>query len=1076
MTVANLGAIDSESHIFSTSNPILIDIGLGNFTQNTYKATVKSMKDSGALQEFIDDGHDILGSMSVTKTLKQFFNELGIVTFYYTTHTGSTYRSSAYSVDDLFPLIKEFEDNIRYAGLVRTNGNKTEIKDAHDFLQDKIFPIQNSLNKCLEATFEYPVGSGYGNHYMRLYFQNLSNDFERVPSLNNPIISSQPRSPTGFLYNKKETEASVVGGHIKHHYAYAPNGLVSDEITNLVAAPLRLNYNESLCMWESTQQIVAYLLSDVPGVINPNFDPPDQWGDSNNSVADDSLKKGFLKEKDDLEKFSDPGSEHYYSNYTTGLAVPFSVKNNNPEAFTPNIIKEGLGGSPDDEQYRLEKIIVVNRSTAEFSKGQLVLCTLIGGEWLISEFGKFIKRETPPVTKFWSFQKMMVNSDSLFMLGGELTNVSKYESEYRKAWYNDWLSNGTGANSPTINTFNDVATKNGANATHKFERNTNGVYYAWSSDEEYPGEINIDKVLEDAGEWVMGYELPMFWGPVFTDGYSVGSLVTNDLDTADNGRSIPADTAVAGWGPTFNLKNSQFTETYLNRTDFYQASVDFRNYTGRLPEEGGGARPGNASRVQFSPLSAEAVIHADNWATTARSQDRRSDIKNTITNNPSIYKQYSTTNQFADIIRRNNRIGALKSSCTEMYTNPPGVNTGVAYDCFIEKEPPTKPFGSTRAWSDVGDNGLNFAGVTFAAQRISKRGGGNLIFSLTQAFGLTKFTSVTSSSSSISIIGGWIFGGGGGSVNTYGFPMWGSVSDRYNEFGTTALHCRIFDAWPIEDTLYDPAYFGVLHFNTKSTNDDGVSSVDIRVPTKGDAFAPVGTIHKELQFDATAWNLDKIRRGQLLSGGGFKYKKRTLGLNPEYELIFENGGENLSPVATFEHNNLNKLISFSYNSAANTVTYKIEQETAYKMDGEDMTPSDFEEERQINIGTREKPNLKTYKGYFVYIPPDKADDPDNNLFYDGVWLRFDGIVKDVDRTDNPPKNHTNGEIRLSDSSERGEIRVDSAKETTVELASNSTNEYDVFYFFHNDITHTIHSDQSGSQIPGFLQYVILDVS
>lgn len=90
-----------------------------------------------------------------------------------------------------------------------------------------------------------------------------------------------------------------------------------------------------------------------------------------------------------------------------------------------------------------------------------------------------------------------------------------------------------------------------------------------------------------------------------------------------------------------------------------------------------------------------------------------------------------------------------------------------------------------------------------------------LVFHTKQFLGCAQFaTSIPGSPTTISIIGalfGW--SSPGGPPRATKTPQWGNHIDNVESFGTTALHGRVFDQWPDEQTIYDPRYMSVLHFN-----------------------------------------------------------------------------------------------------------------------------------------------------------------------------------------------------------------------------------------------------------------------
>tara|TARA_Y100000590_G_scaffold38864_3_gene41639 strand:+ start:8599 stop:12714 length:4116 start_codon:yes stop_codon:yes gene_type:complete len=144
---------------------------------------------------------------------------------------------------------------------------------------------------------------------------------------------------------------------------------------------------------------------------------------------------------------------------------------------------------------------------------------------------------------------------------------------------------------------------------------------------------------------------------------------------------------------------------------------------------------------------------------------------------------------------------------------------------------------------------------------------------------------------------------------------WGGPSLTYNDFHTTNLSARIYYAWPREQTIYDPRFFAVHHFNHgatifdvavrregQDTDGDGIpdhniaiadSTVDIRIPTCvkkadqedttvlnlptellndyqifGDACKDTAAAINDPLLPSGKWEINKIRRGKLLP---FKY-------------------------------------------------------------------------------------------------------------------------------------------------------------------------------------------------------------
>ena len=164
-----------------------------------------------------------------------------------------------------------------------------------------------------------------------------------------------------------------------------------------------------------------------------------------------------------------------------------------------------------------------------------------------------------------------------------------------------------------------------------------------------------------------------------------------------------------------------------------------------------------------------------------------------------------------------------------------------------------------------------------------------------------------------------------------GYQRWGSSSDLQTDFGTTAGYAKVYDAWPEEQTIFDPRYFAVMHFNdglllsaasgkfVGDANQNDVSkmdtyddmwrwvdheetSVDYRIPTVSgapgdttavavpngaDIFAGVLNAGKDLQYAIrvkSEWMISTTRRGMLLP---FKWRKKTI------RLAFHEKGHNI---------------------------------------------------------------------------------------------------------------------------------------------------------------------------------------
>jgi hypothetical protein len=186
-------------------------------------------------------------------------------------------------------------------------------------------------------------------------------------------------------------------------------------------------------------------------------------------------------------------------------------------------------------------------------------------------------------------------------------------------------------------------------------------------------------------------------------------------------------------------------------------------------------------------------------------------------------------------------------------------------------------------------------------------------------------------------LGVWSWGAYGGVGVFTQMPAWGK-GNSYDDFQTTVLAVKVYHAWPREDTIYDPRYFAVHHFNAGilgfDDNDNPIKNtviekitqidpttfgtltpapkeynyqidqrtyeIDLRVPS-AKALTPVDGVTNdpyELEvFDEVwgnaakrsavatptwhetlpyrQWSIDTKRRGKLLP---YKYKKKTIAM------------------------------------------------------------------------------------------------------------------------------------------------------------------------------------------------------
>ena len=161
---------------------------------------------------------------------------------------------------------------------------------------------------------------------------------------------------------------------------------------NLVSSELDVSYNPNTGKVEAgNKQIMARLLTNLAAAeVNPL--PPDVHAATE-------------------EDFFDYRSPYYTGNWCYGEAMPLTLSNGNPNTLGP-VWNRG----DCDEDDRKDTIVVVNRSTREFLRGELVLCTYIDGEWVIQDFGEPASLANFGVQQ-WQFWNLISDSSSYFRDG-----------------------------------------------------------------------------------------------------------------------------------------------------------------------------------------------------------------------------------------------------------------------------------------------------------------------------------------------------------------------------------------------------------------------------------------------------------------------------------------------------------------------------------------------------------------------------------------------------------------------------------------------------------------------------------
>lgn len=1156
-----------ENHVFLSDDPILEAVGLASFTLKSFGGIIANNLDGiklvyPSLASFLDNVSNDGSLLDLVDPGEGTYRQFNI--------TSKAYESKEISISDVKDLIEYHEKFIK-----TPTKQQDSIRDADK--ERTIIEIQNSLTKSI--LFKLPK-SAFGitdttnpNIRFNLYFTkaNQSSNKRIMAQKGPPMIVGVPRTAAGSTYGfraTRNTQRADEGNNTGQYEAASNDGI--EDMQNTVGAPLKMIYNQNTAMWESgTTQILAKLTEDVAAaeIKNVQIGPSDI----------DSITGS--------DPFYNPDNQYYMGGHVTTLAIPLSLENGNPNLFGPNLLKCKNG--------KCETVRAVNRAPRSFSAGSVVLLSNIDGEWIIQDFGANPEDLKTSKTSFgeWSFTKLIADSDAYFkdqrfFTQGDTVNTvlpQTYEYQSRLRFIinscilampdNKNLQNIYSSASDTIGKIIalnlDISASDEADdfLGTEFTLKPSTRYYISTifdqiskahggfSEKNYISKTNLKASEFGGDQGVLASQVPIFWGPVFVDGYK--KLSTNvQVDQINRDLYINIDPKVAGENPDDAVSiPSDITKEHipaemtskiidivpiLYKWDRLGEFTITQNYV--IPPFYGSIA-NSTNRVQFSPLQTDLAAHDDPVSRLAKDQVRQYydnlrtfvDIDdadsnlwgNMYTRSAFKYLPFSfSQSDEGDLFTRLQNCGAYDG------LNNPVLIAGwrglkfVAYDCFIKRRPTNVPVGTPQEFRN-GDNdfrGANLVGVIAAKQTITKPRGGTLNFICDQNFGLNQQRTVAGAAGSISIIAGVILGATSPSLKQFGFPQWGSsLSDRYDSFGTTALHVRIFDYWPEENTIYDPRYYGVLHFNpgelhsNVTTKSEGLqededikekygdqysltnlppkisysdikrdvdqtttktNGIDIRIPTFGVKFydnaAPsvaingnivdIGAVVDSEFFPLrpnNEWRINPIRRGQILTEGGFHYLYHAIGLGDVWAITKKGSGfENGTKITLAGSRAVELELVANSTGEITGFTFISKNESLQNENGRGINflPSDFG-----SLSSVEGENRKCYK---LNIPAPQDGESATIEFYSGIVYLRHGL-------DEGPQQRLSPTL-LSSSSKQGEGFVQETKESQLTLDANDSGKYDCFYFFHNDITHTPMDPFIFTA--GFAQHITLTVS
>ena len=483
----NLYSKSVENHVFIIHDKKLNDRGVASFSRRGFLEFIKkpfAKQLDGVNPEAEDPVRYVNGPTS--GTYKKYEEGIG-------------YQETTVDLDTLLNWI------IRYENSQTQDGVDKQHADNEQYDMSQLQDIIESLDS--EVVF--------GKVTFHIYDIGTRRNDRTLASRGAPMITDTPRRKTGGRYHYEATKSLQKSASLPKLGTYID--VMSVDMTDpgsTVTAPLKICYNEALGAFDSSNQLLARLLTDLdPAAITA----------VNLSVSD--LEGRFASDA----TFYNPASDKYMGQFSTALAVPLSVKDGNPNAFGPNLIKDVAGN-----ELRLEAIRVVNRSDLAYDQGQVVLCTMIDGEWIATTFAG--KMEVPPERASyggWGFSMFAADSQQYFINQTDDSSITPASvlAKLRARFFHtaksitgvsSSLCNKNGAASSSLRlspyaqyTSFDLSNEDGGHSSHKTPRCNVEVNKDGDSDGGYPNT-----------------SLGLWWGPSFPDGFADGSMqVPADIGT-----------------------------------------------------------------------------------------------------------------------------------------------------------------------------------------------------------------------------------------------------------------------------------------------------------------------------------------------------------------------------------------------------------------------------------------------------------------------------------------------------------------------------------------------------------------
>ena len=861
----------NSNHLFVCNHPFMIDAGLGSFSLHSFREYQKSpffasTVSQAAKKYKINASRILIAGLS----FQQFFENLQEILGFSYSDWGIMYldeydKTSKKYKEGVTVTLAEMEEAADWYDTYVAGSNNDDEEDERknfDKYVDRFSLSRKGYAELSRAASESAVGlrgeKGLRTIYIRFYINKKIKPDRVVANKGAPFYTDVPRRPTGPAYAARRTKD--LGTGMYQDFDGIPDAYEPDDV---VAAPLKTSFNPAIGMHDIQNQIIALLLDDLDParVNNPNL--------SSTNIDGISFEDFYKKENPYYlggytSCLAIPLSSEYGNPHEFG---PNQIKCSDDKVEKIRAVNRSARSFSKGQRVMChyignEWIVTELGDPVESEPVKTEV-----GRWSFAKFITNTNTHFQPVFTLGGDPKANFLPYKPF----EITRILRYQYYEDRGGMNkspqseidEILAEGLSLDAiihrdiiqTSIYDQYKLAPRNTPEDTGLIYTNNqkDGSYEIDGFTPLFFGPVFDDghkaKILQDGIQARQNYSRP-----AFSAGQQNSIPVDSKkfIDGKDNNGSLPAEVAVNGpWSGESSPVDSYdcLWDLFTSAVPMESISRVIQNYnywtepddpevSAVPPHQSFAWPPANPSKVTFYSLTPQFAFADDLNATTAAlAVSRKGRAFSTQAQEIADARKdgggnHTCINGLGDALDRGpDKPDSIWSGTATQLAN---VEEGIYDPTFIfdahggKKWPLYDHYSKSRiseaslglntqvdyfTSTDSDGAGAEVCGVITARNKISRPQGGNLniyadfhfgqggtkIFGGTRVDGFNIFNMQIQQSA----------------TNPFGIQIarWGGRDNNIWDFGCTALHVKVYDWWPEDQTLFIAPYFVVLHFN-----------------------------------------------------------------------------------------------------------------------------------------------------------------------------------------------------------------------------------------------------------------------